>query len=153
MKDLILIVLFMFACSMLFAQTDTGNTHPAQTGSAKIVDTAGMAKIYMIRSTGHVGSAVNFRVMVDSIMMCKVKNNRYAMFYIQPGTHAFNASSWDMSGPDAKLALTMPVEAGKTYYMSIRIKQRFWGIEISVDEITYNTAAPQLEKYKRDECD
>jgi hypothetical protein len=86
-------------------------------------------------------------------MMCKVKNNRYALFYIMPGTHTFNATSWDAPGVRGKRGLKMPVEAGKTYYMSIRIKQRFMELEISVDEITYNTAAPQLEKYKRDECD
>jgi hypothetical protein len=153
MKNLVLATLFFFTCITLFAQADFTNITSAKTGITNSFDTTGMAKIYIIRSTGHVGSAVNLRVWVDSVMMCKVRNNRYAMFYVQPGMHAFNASSWDMAEPNSKIALKMPVEAGKTYYMSIHIKQRFFGIEISVDEITYNTAAPQLEKYKRDECE
>jgi hypothetical protein len=47
----------------------------------------------------------------------------------------------------------MPVEAGKTYYMTMQIKQKFIGIEIYLEEVTYNTAGPLLVKYKQDECD
>ncbi len=116
-------------------------------------DTLNMAKIYVIRATGHTGSAVNLRLLVDSVVYCKIKNNRYSIVYVPPGMHLFYATSWDGRTKE-KLALKMQVEAGKTYYMSMRMRQRFFENEIFVEEITYNTAAPLLEKYKQDaDCD
>ena len=158
MKNFTLVVLFTFTCTILFAQSDSTNakpaeTLPAKTKSVKVIDTTTMAKVYVIRSTGHVGSAINLRVVVDDLMMCKVRNNRYAVVLVEPGTHMFNATSWDKPGSREKFALKMPVEAGKTYYMSMRIKPRFMETEIFMEEVTYNTAAPMLAKYKVDECD
>jgi hypothetical protein len=99
-----------------------------------------------------VGSAVNLRVHVDKQPYCKVKNNRYSVFYVQPGTHTFYVTTWDKANPNEKFGLKIPVEAGKTYYLSMRIKPRFATTEFFAEEITYNTAAPLLEKYKQDDC-
>ncbi len=153
MKKLFLILFFTSACTILFAQTDSTNASRPAADSAKTIDTTAMAKIYVIRSTGHVGSAVNLRILVDNVMFCKVRNNRYAEFYVQPGTRLFNATTWDKPGSGEKFALKLPVEAGKTYYLSLKMKQKFMGIEILAVEVTYNTAGPLLQKYKRDECD
>lgn len=68
-----------------------------------------------------------------------------------PGEYTFYATSWD-SKTDEKLGLKLAVEAGKTYYLTMRMKQRFFKNEIFVEEITYNTAAPHLERYKQDDC-
>jgi hypothetical protein len=148
MKILFISLLFLIASANLFAQTDTSNAP-----SSKVTDTTSLAKIYVIRSTGHIGSAVNLRVVVDDVNRCKVRNNRYAVVFVEPGTHRFNASSWDKPATPEKFALKMPVEAGKTYYMTMQIKQRFMGIEIYLEDVTYNTAAPLLAKYKQDDCD
>ena len=153
MKNLFLIVLFNFAGTMLLAQDTTNNNLPTN-GSEKMTDTAGMAKIYLIRSTGFAGSAINLRLMVDDVILCKIKNNRYAIFYVKPGTHLFSAGSWDKSVSKSKRdGLKMPVEEGREYFLSMRIKQKFAETEIFLEEITYNTAAPQLEKYKPAKCD
>ncbi|MDB5223161.1 MAG: hypothetical protein JWN83_1828 [Chitinophagaceae bacterium] len=148
MKHLFFSLLFIFAAIKLFAQTDS-----AKNNTVKTIDTAAMAKIVVIRSTGYVGSAVNLRLVVDDVMLCKVRNNHYAIFYIKPGTHMFNATTWDKATPKEKYALKMAVDAGKEYYFSMRIKPRFMDTEIFLEEITYNTAGPQLQKYKLDECD
>ena len=142
MKNLIFILVFIFSATVLFAQDSTKTN----------IDTAGMAKVYVIRSTGFQGSAVNLRLMVDDVLLCKIKNNHYAIFYVKPGTHVFKATSWD-KGSNDKAGFKMLVEAGKEYYFSMRIKPKFIDTEIFLEEITYNTAAPQLQKYKQDECD
>ncbi|GEO08691.1 DUF2846 domain-containing protein [Segetibacter aerophilus] len=152
MRILSLFVLFAFAFISLSAQTDSTNTSPAKTSSIPL-DTSGMAKVYVIRSTGHLGSAINLRMVVNDIMMCKVKNNHYAVVFVKPGTHMFNATTWDKPGTPQKFALKMPVEAGKTYYMTMHMKQKFMGVEIFLEEVTYNTASPLIAKYKQDECD
>jgi hypothetical protein len=153
MKILSLFLLCAFACTTLSAQTDSTNISSPKTSTTKTMDTAAMAKVYVIRSTGHVGSAVNLRMVVDDVMMCKIRNNRYAVVFVQPGSHLFNATTWDKPGTAEKFALKMPVEAGKTYYMTMHMKQRFMGLEIFLEEVTYNTAAPLLAKHKQDECD
>jgi hypothetical protein len=135
MKKILLTLFIAMISTVLSAQAD----------STTAVDTINTAKIYVIRSTGYVGSAVNLRITVNDSMYCKIKNNRYAVFYITPGEHIFYASSWD-SGTDEKLGMKLTVEPGKSYYLGIKIKQRFFKNEIFVEEITYNTAAPQLEK-------
>ena len=153
MKKIGTVLLLSFTTTVLFAQTDSTNNTSEITALAGTADTANQAKIYLIRSTGHIGSAVNLRIFVDDVAFCKVRNNRYALFWVEPGTHLFNATTWDKPKRDVKFALKVPVEAGKTYYMSAKIKPRFAGVEITLEEITYNTAAPMLEKYKQDECD
>ena len=50
-------------------------------------------------------------------------------------------------------SIKMPVEAGKIYYITMHIKPRFIETEIFLEEITYNTAAPMIARYKLDECD
>lgn len=149
MKNTFLTFLTAMVCTASFAQTDSAE----RVIQADLLDTTRMAKIYVIRSTGHVASAVNLRVVVDDQMKCKVRNNRFAVLFVEPGTHSFNATSWDKPGTPEKSALKMPVEAGKTYYMSVHLKQKFMGIDIWLEEITVNTANPMLAKYKRDECD
>lgn len=153
MKKLLLLLFFTPAVNFLFAQSDTTNSIVSIGDSTKTNDTLAMAKIYVIRSTGHIGSAVNLRILVNDMMFCKIKNNRYALFYVKPGTHMFNATTWDKPGTPEKFALKMPVVAGKTYYLSLKIKQRFMGIEVLVEEVTYNTAAPLLQKYTHDACE
>jgi hypothetical protein len=147
MRSIFLSVVFTLLVTVAFSQTDS-----AKAEMPKITDTANAAKIVVIRGTGHIGSAVNMRVYVNKIPYCKVKNNRYSVFYVQPGTHMFYTTTWDKGGPDEKFGLKLPVEAGKTYYLSMRIKPRFMTTEMFLEEITLNTATPLLEKYKQDDC-
>lgn len=148
MRRFYLSLISFFVITNAFAQELS-----SKSDSTKIVDTVNMAKICVIRSTGHVGSAINLRVLVDEVPYCKVKNNRFALFYVQPGTHMFYATTWDKPAARDKFALEMPVEAGKTYYLSMRIKPRFMTTEIFLEEITNNTAMPFLSKHKQDKCD
>lgn len=153
MKSQCLVLFFIFITTTLFAQNDSIKNNGITNTSATAADTANMARVYIIRSTGHVGSAVNLRIYVDGQQQCKVKNNHYSLLWVQPGTHMFNATTWDKPGINEKFSLKVPVEAGKTYYMTARIKTRFVGVEITLEEITFNTAGPLLEKYKQDACD
>lgn len=145
--------IYLSLISFFIITIASGQELSSKSDTTKILDTLNMAKIYIIRSTGHVGSAINLRVLVDEVPYCKVKNNRYALFYLQPGTHMFYATTWDKPAAKDKFALSMPVEAGKTYYMSVRIKPRFATTEIFLEEITINSAMPMLSKYKQDKCD
>jgi hypothetical protein len=108
------------------------------------------AKVYLIRATGHTGSLVNFRTMIDNVVYCKLKNNRYAVVNIKPGMHNFYVTSWDMPKANEKLGLQIPIEAGKTYYLRMVLKKRFFESQMYFEEITQNSAAPLLTKYTED---
>jgi hypothetical protein len=108
------------------------------------------AKIYIIRATGYQGWAVNFRIIVNDSLSCKIANNRYSVVELKPGVHTFFVTSWDAPRPKAKLGLEVPVEAGKSYYLRVIHKQRFAGVQMYVEEITLNSATPLLKKYKED---
>ena len=121
----------------------------AQTDSSKRP-----AKVYLIRATGHSGSLTNMRAVVDDATNCRLKNNRYSIIYLQPGTHRFYATTF--IAPRAKEALNVevPMEAGKTYYLRMVRKLRTFKEELFFEEITANSAALYLEKLKEDtDCD
>ena len=140
---------FVFAAVQAIAQNDSGQFATDAPGSVNDSSSA-MAKVYIIRATGHTGSLVNFRTMIDSVLFCKLKNNRYAVINVKPGTHSFFVTSWDMPKTREKLGLEIPMEAGKTYYLRMVLKQRFFENQIYFEEITENSAAPLLAKYKED---
>lgn len=122
--------------------------------SSAQTDSSGMSKIFIIRATGHTGALVNLRAMIDDQIFCKIKNNRFAVAWVKPGIHKFYVTSWDGPSKREKLALEIPMEAGKTYYLRMVLKQRFFETQAYFEEITLNSAEPLLAKYKEDkECD
>lgn len=135
MKKLLLLLCLFAAGSAVSAQQDS---------------TATTATVYIIRETGHAGGAVNFRVVVDDLQTCKIRNNRFSIIRLQPGTHNFFVTTWDAPNKKDKLGLEVPLEAGKTYYLRMIQKQRFVGIHLYFEEITKNSALPLLQKMKED---
>jgi hypothetical protein len=123
----------------------------SHSASAQIDTTKELAKVYVIRYTGFKGSAVNFRVIANDDVVCKLGNNRYSVFYLQPGTHKIYITTWDQPGKKEKLALELPVEAGKNYYLRAVTKTRFVEWQTFAEEITENSALPLLAKYKEEE--
>ena len=133
---------------ILFVCLITGLKSKAQS------DTTQLAKVYIIRATGYTGSLVNLRAMIDDQLFCKIKNNRFAVAWVKPGSHKFFVTSWDGPSKKEKLGLEIPIEAGKIYYLRMVMKQRFFETQMYFEEITENSAAPLLAKHKEDkECD
>ena len=138
-----LICLFVCLCSVpltkTFAQTDAANA---------------LAKVYIIRATGHDGSLVNFRVIVDDMVYCKISNNRYSILDFKPGKYTFYITSWAKPKTKPTLGLEVQLEAGKTYYLRMVVKDLYIKDPYYFEEITSNSALPLLEKYKEDtNCD
>lgn len=112
------------------------------------------AKIYIIRATGFDGTLVNFRVLIDDELYCKISNNRYSIINIRPGKYTFYVTSWAKPRKKKPLGLELEVEKGKTYYLRMVIKDLYYKDPYYFEEITYNSALPLLEKYKEDtDCD
>ena len=148
-KTVLSVVAFLFfGVTVLFAQTDTAMV---KTDSVK---SKGFGKVYVIRATGYSGSLSRIKIMVDDQAYCKIKNNAWAVFDVPAGDHVFYIPAWDAPNAKEKRGLTIPIEAGKTYYLRMVIKERYFQIVTYFEEITYNSAKPMLEHYKHDDkCD
>lgn len=77
MKTLKLIALFAF----LF------------TGSFSAHSQAKTGKVYLIRSTGYAGLAVNYHFFVDGKLVCKQKNKSYSIQDLSVGDHMVNVTT------------------------------------------------------------
>lgn len=138
MKYFFLTVIICIGSLSLSAQDTTAN--------------AGTAKVYIIRSTGFGGSAVKFRAWVNDSLICKLPNNYYSIHTIAPGSYTFHATSFDKYKMQEN-GFEIQLEAGKTYYFKIAIKKRAFDSYIYLQEITENSAAPLIEKCKKEvEC-
>ena len=136
MKNIFLLIFItLFSTKKIVAQNDSANS---------------TAKVYVIRSTGFKGSLVNLRIIIDDLLYCKIANNRYSVVDLKPGKYTFYVTSWDAPKKKNKLGLEIPVEAGKSYYLRIIFKERLLENQMFLEEITYNSAAPLISKYKEE---
>ncbi|SHL90746.1 hypothetical protein [Mucilaginibacter sp. OK098] len=70
---------FMLAASLnVFSQDKTG-------------------QVYLIRSTGYTGSAINYRLYIDDQLVCKLKNKSFSVHDIGIGQHTVSVASGGIS--------------------------------------------------------
>jgi len=82
-------------------------------------DSTASSKIYFIRNTGYNGSAINFHCFADSQLVCNIKNKKFSVHNIDTGSHVFNVRSSGKEITSSTNALTIHIEAGKSYYIKI----------------------------------
>lgn len=119
---------FMLAISFnAFSQTKTG-------------------QVYLIRSTGYTGSAVNYRLYIDDQLVCKLKNKSYSVHDIGVGQHTVSVVSGGISNGKKSAPLTITVIEGKVNYVSVVSTQSGYVNKLTCQEITQNSAEPLLAK-------
>ncbi len=127
--------LLLFFCSIAtFAQADSGVN----------------AKVYVFRSTGYPQSGVNFRVVINDELTCKIGNKRYALLDVKTGVQTFYITTWDNPTKKKKLGLEVSLEAGKNYYLNMRVTTQGFETKIFFEEITYNSAQLLIEELEQD---
>lgn len=105
-------------------------------------------QVYLIRSTGYTGSAVNYRLYIDDKLVCKLKNKSYSIHDISVGDHTVSVVSGGISNGKKSAPLTITVAEGKINYVSVVSTQAGYVNKITCQEITKNSAGPLLEKAK-----
>lgn len=71
----------------------------------------GKGQIVFFRPSKMMGAAIGFKVREGETELGKLRNGKYFVAAIEPGTHEYTVHS------EAKDVLTMEVEAGETYYV------------------------------------
>ncbi|WP_316814432.1 DUF2846 domain-containing protein [Pedobacter heparinus] len=126
-KLLSLTVFLLIGALGTFAQTTTG-------------------QVYLIRSTGYTGSAVNYSFFVDDQLTCKMKNKSFSIHDLPVGEHTVSVSSGGISTGKKSAPLKITVTEGKINYVSVVSTQAGYANKITCQEITENSAAPILAK-------
>jgi hypothetical protein len=101
-------------------------------------------KIYFIRATGYVGSAVNFKAYIDDGLVCKLKNKTYSVHIVNVGKHTVSASNTGLSNQKKSKAFEVSVEEGKTTYVDVA-----WANDVLCQEITEKSAEVKLKGLKQ----
>lgn len=121
-----LLLIFMCCCTQLLLAQDK------KTG-----------KIYCIRVTNMVGTLVNYGFYIDGKMVCKLKNNHYSIHDVPAGEHQVLIQDRGYGTGKKSKPLTVTVEEGKSYYMSVGS-----GKSAYLQEIMPSSADELLKKAK-----
>jgi hypothetical protein len=103
-------------------------------------------QVYLIRSTGYTGSAVNYRFYVDDQLICKLKNKSFSIHDLPVGDHTVSVVSGGLSNGKKSGPLKITVVEGKVNYISVVSTQAGYVNKITCQEITQNSAEPLLAK-------
>jgi len=132
MKTLKLIALLAFLFTGSFSAHSQGKT----------------GKVYLIRSTGYNGLAVNYHFFVDGKLVCKQKNRSYSIQDLSVGDHMVNVTTGGLPTAKKTPAVKITVVEGKTNYVSVVSTEVQYVTKIACQEITENSAQPLLAKAK-----
>jgi hypothetical protein len=103
-------------------------------------------QVYLIRSTGFTGSAVNYSFYIDDKLACKLKNKSFSIHDLSVGDHTVSIVSGGISNGKKSAPLKITVVEGKVNYVSVVSTQSGYVNKITCQEITQNSADPILAK-------
>jgi len=79
------------------------------------------AKVYVIRDNNLLGWGFSLKVVLDDVIVARLRSGEYVSFYVRPGFHSLGVS---------KSALTVPFEKGNKYYFLISADYTQFGFEL-----------------------
>lgn len=106
-------------------------------------------QVYLIRSTGFTGSAVNYSFYIDDQLICKLKNKSFSIHDLSAGEHTVSVVSGGLSTGKKSTPLKITVVEGKVNYINVNSTQSGYANKITCQEITKNSADPVLAKIKQ----
>lgn len=130
LKFLFPLVLLLTSFNLAFSQDDKG-------------------KVYLIRSTGYTGSAVNYSLFIDGNLVCKLKNKSFSVHDLSAGDHTVSVVSGGLTNGKKSPPLKITVSKGKVNYINVFSTQSGYANKITCQEITLNSAEPLLAKAKQ----
>jgi hypothetical protein len=112
------------------------------------------AKVYLLRRSVSSGIFESVKTFMDGNLICRLNNRRYSLHEVPAGTHTFtvqNSGEKPKKSAEAE-AITIVMEAGKTYYVTTQWERNPWTgmINIYPQEITPNSASVIMGSLKED---
>lgn len=103
---------------------------------------AGKGQVVFFRPSKFTGAAIGFKVREGETELGKLRNGKYFVAHVEPGTHQYTVHS------EAKDVLTMEVEEGETYYVQGTITMGFMAGRPNLspsDQATFEGLADKLK--------
>jgi hypothetical protein len=86
------------------------------------------ATVYLLRSVGHdLDQNVPYYTYLDNVLLCKLGEGKYSVHEVEPGEHKIHAQYKGKIKSTPETELTVNLESGKTYYVSVNIKTKAFG--------------------------
>lgn len=98
--------------------------------------------VYFVRDSAFGGAGISYFIFEDTKKIGLLKSGTYFIHKTTPGKHTYLAET------EARAAVTLDVEAGKTYYIEGNVGMGFWAGRPQLTEITEPVARqylPELE--------
>ncbi len=153
MKQSLLILffssLFIGFNTQLFAQEGEATPEVAATTDAS---TSGKAKLIIYRDKQFAGSALNYAIYINNVKLCKLSNNRYIEWEIDPGEVVVNAKRGGMEAFKKKTEIKLDTEGGEIYYIRADIQASLMRTRLELSEVTKNTAKRDMAEMNPDDC-
>ncbi|PZF71640.1 DUF2846 domain-containing protein [Taibaiella soli] len=112
-----------------------------------IAQTSG-GQVYFLRSLNYVGSAISFNLYLDSQLVCKLPNNKYAVQNVPAGQHTVSVQNTGLGSHTKSIPMTITVVDGKANYLEIGS-----GSHLYLQEVTEPSAQTLMKKLsKTDKC-
>lgn len=84
------------------------------------------ATVYLFRPVGP-DNYIAYYTYLDQKLLCSLRNGQYSKHQIEPGDHIFHAQYKGKIKSNPETNLSVNLEAGKIYYISIEIKTKAFG--------------------------
>ncbi len=79
------------------------------------------ATVYLVRSLSDTDFYVPYFTYMDDFLLCRLGSGNYSVHEVKPGEHKFHAQYKGKIKSSPETDLVLNLEAGKTYYISIKI--------------------------------
>jgi len=84
------------------------------------------ANVYLLRPAGP-DDFVPYFTYFNQKLVCKLGNGRYSSHQIEPGTYNIHTQYKGKIKPDPETGLSINLEAGQTYYITLTIQTKAFG--------------------------
>jgi hypothetical protein len=137
---------FAFICFSFFSL----QAQPSVSEENVQIEEETKGEIIFIRDTGYNGSAIACRTFIDENLTSKINNRRFTKHLIEAGEYDMSAQFYGKKRRKKARISKINVEAGKTHYVLLVYRVRFWNTRLDLVEITETSAQPWLEEMKED---
>jgi hypothetical protein len=106
----------------------------------------GKARLYVVRPSSMVGSAVALHVVVDGRELGSTSRGTYLMTEVEPGEHTIGSKTMENSDQEKVAA-----DAGHSYFFVIKPKMGFISARVGMTAVSEDEGRKEVEKATRAE--
>ncbi len=143
---LILFSIFLTIGTPVFTQSDGEGAGPVVTSSE------GKAKLIIYRDKQFAGSTLNFALYINDVKLCKLSNNRYIEWEVDPGEVVINAKRGGIEAFKKTTEIKLNAQAGGIYYIRCDLQSSLMRTRMEMSEVTENTATRDMAEMQKDDC-